>query len=317
VSSKGRTPFSFHKAYCDGHLGDYGWEADGRSERAETELVRRLGLVMVKRPRSVIWANTPPKTRQVVRLDIGAVQEDSSTLAKRLASETHLFKHLEALLPLYAGDVAERVVENLINGEKDLVWVLTRHSVEIMAEALEKACAANDVRARLREAGVRIWATHGEADIKARDQLASEYRAHKGAGVLVATMDSLPESISLYGATTEHYAQLHFQAGPMEQSENRPYLRGTSKLHILYYVPKNSVMERLESLVIPRLTTADKIGDSRDAAATAKAFEKQEETWEEMLTRLCSGGPEDGEPDLFSSSDAEDADLLESLDTDK
>ena len=35
-------------------------------------------------------------------------------------------------------------------------------------------------------------------------------------------MDSMPESISLYGATVEHYAQLHFLGGPMVQSENRP-----------------------------------------------------------------------------------------------
>jgi hypothetical protein len=108
-------------------------------------------------------------------------------------------------------------------------------------------------------------------------------------------MDSMPESISLYGATTEHYAQPHYLAGPMEQSENRPYLKGTSKLDIFYYVPKKTIVEKIINLLLKRLDTAGKIGQSKDASATAAVLQKKQETWEDFLARITASGPEDGE----------------------
>lgn len=306
----GRTPVKFHKKYCEGGKNSLGyWTADGRSEAAETELVERLSVLMIKRPREVIWKDTPPKTRQVIWLDIDAKDEDPNLLAKKLTSETHLFRALEKLLPYYVDDVIERVVENILNGEKDVIWVLTRDSVEIMANALEKACEAKDVRTRVREVNCRIWATHGDADVKARNDVARAYREHNGAAVIIATMDSLPESISLFGATTEHYAQLHYLPGPMEQSENRPYLKDTSKLHIVYYVPKNTVAERILNLLWPRLLTADKIGDSKDSSATHALFAKKEESFDDWLARLTANGPEDGEAVLGGSVGADDEPL--------
>ena len=294
-----RTPFTFHKAYCDGGLNSLGyWEADGRSERADTELVKRLNLLMIKPDRSVIWRDTPPKTRQVVMLDVG-IRDDVESLAKKLTNEKDLFKALERTLDHKTTDICERVLEELIVGEKTVIWTLTRASVEIMTTALEKACSARDVASRLREVKCKIWATHGEADERTRFNLAAQFREHKGSAVLIATMNSLPESISLFGATTEHYAQIHFLPGPMEQSENRPYLKDTSKLHIFYYIAKGTIDERMINILLPRLATADKIGSSKDAASQAEALGmKKEESFDDFIARLTSNAPEDGDSDI-------------------
>jgi hypothetical protein len=277
------------------------WEADGRSARADTELVQRLELLMIKRDRSVIWRDTPPKTRQVIYLDVGA-NDDADAIVKKLHNERDLYKALERTLEFKTDFICERVLEELMLGEKTIVWVLTRASVEIMARALEKACAARDVVTRLREANCRIWATHGEADVKARFEMAATYRSHQGAGVLIATMDSLPESISLFGASTEHYGQLHYLSGPMEQSENRPYLKNTSKLHIFYYIARHTVDERIVNLVLPRLAAADKIGSSKDAASQALALkDKTEEDINAFIERLTRSAPENAQADIFDA----------------
>lgn len=298
MRSVDRKPFAFHVRYAGGHKNALGyWEADGRTELAETELVKRLSLVMIKRPRDVIWKDTPPKTRQVVRLDVGTKEDQIKTLEK-LADERHLFKALEKTLIAKVDAICENVLESLGAGEKCLVWVLTRESVEIMTQALEKATSAKDVTTLMKQQRVRIWATHGEADVKVRNEVARDFREHGGAGVLIATMDSLPESISLFGATTEHYAQLHYLSGPMEQSENRPYLKDTSRLHIIYYIAKGTIDERMENIVLPRLMTADKIGASRDAEATAKAFEKQGESFADFISRLTANMPDDGDIEI-------------------
>jgi hypothetical protein len=302
-----RKPFVFHAAYCEGRKNDMGyWEADGRSIRAETELTKRLDLVMIKRPREVIWASTPPKTRQVVMLDVPAAEISTKALNK-LTQETHLFKALERTLEMKVDAICEHVLEELLLGEKTIVWVLTRESVEIMAQALERASVKKDVSTRLRETRCRLWATHGEADIKVRFDIAAQFREHQGAGVLVATMDSLPESISLFGASTEHYAQLHYLSGPMEQSENRPYLKGTSKLHIYYYVARGTVDERMVNMVLPRLATADLIGQSKDAAATSQLFTqgKPAESFEDFVARLTAHATDEVELDFDALTDTE------------
>ena len=65
-----RTPIKFHTAYCEGRIGPDGyWKADGRDEAREPELLKRLGLVRIKRARDVIWKVTPPKTRYPLVLD--------------------------------------------------------------------------------------------------------------------------------------------------------------------------------------------------------------------------------------------------------
>lgn len=293
-----RTPFAFHSAYCAGHINSLGfWEADGRSERAETELVPRLGILMIKRDRSEVWKDTPPKQRQVIRID-GPVREDTKDIIQAVKkSERHLYKRLEETLEYKVDHVCERVVEEMINGEKAIVWVLSRQSVEIMTTALEKELGSRDLATRMREVRCRLWATHGEADIKARRDLAADFRSHKGAGIIVATIDALPDSINLYGASTEHYAQMHYLPGPMEQSENRPYLEGTSRLHIFYYVVKGTVDEHVEQILIPRLQMADKLSASKDAAATHSALtaDQKVESFEEFIARLTRNVPDDSE----------------------
>jgi len=306
VGSK-RSPWKFLNAYCDGGLNAEGYyQADGRSERADTELVKRLELVMIKRPRSVTWKDTPPKTRQVVRLDVGAGDAEdkaSARLAKKVPSESTYYKALEHTLKLKTDAICENIVDGLAAGEKSVIWVLTRESVEIMASALEKATDRRHIAPMMRNRNGRLWATHGEAPVKSRIDLAAEFREHRGAGCIIATMDSMPESISLFGATTEHYAQLHYLPGPMVQSENRPYLMNTSRLHILYYIARGTIDERVLADVLPRIEAMDKIAGDKDAASMGLTLEKKQEALKDMWARLFSGGPDDGSVDLSSLTD--------------
>lgn len=281
-----RKPWSFGNAYCSAFRDEYGWNWDGRSDRADTELKRRLQHIMIRHDRKEIWKDTPAKTRQTIRLDVGA-SDDMTKAAKRLVRETHLFSALERTLELKKVDIVENVMEGLGSGEKAVVWVLSRASVEIMAEAIEKAAGSRAYAPLMREMKLRIWATHGEAPVKMRTDICREYVLHQGAAIIIATMDSLPESVSLFGATTEHYAQLHYMAGPMVQSENRPYLKETSKLHIIYYIAQGTVDERMEALVLPRVETLAALVEESDAMGISSALAKEsEESFDDFIKRL-------------------------------
>lgn len=307
-----RKPWKFFFQYAQAYRGEHGGIiADGCSERAETELVRRLKLLSIKHDRSVVWKDCAPKTRQVIRLDVGG-KDESSSLAKDL-NETHLWRALESTLELKVDSICENVIDGLGAGEKCVIWCLTRSGVEILAEAIEKAIEANDVRTLMRQQKVHVWATHGEANIDVRFQIAAKVRRHPGACALIATMDSMPESISIgpeierigskeiihQGVTTEHYAQLHYLPGPMVQSENRPYLKNTSKLHIIYYIAKGTVDERMERKVLPRVEIMAKLSEEKDAVGIQAALRRMKESPEDMLKRLFSSMPDsDGRADF-------------------
>lgn len=298
VSTK-RKPFKFHVAYCDGHTGEYGWVADGCSERGKTELKRRLDRLMIRHARAEMWKDTPPKTRQTIRLNVGLDDELPILGTPGDVQETHLFAALEQTLHYKMPAVCDGVISDLGVGEKTIVWVLTRESVEIATSALEEATENPKVSSLMRQENVRIWATHGEASTKARNQLAAAYREHKGAGVIVATMDSMPESISLYGATTEHYAQIHYMPGPMVQSENRPYLKGTSRLHIMYYLAMKTVDERVARKVLPRVEVMANLLEEQDASDMQSILkEERKESLRDYIARLCEGTPDDGIVDM-------------------
>jgi hypothetical protein len=79
----------------------------------------------------------------------------------------------------------------------------------------------------------------------------------------------------------------------MVQSENRPYLKDTSKLHIIYYIAKGTVDERVEKLVLPRVETMARIIGEKDSAAISEVLAQEEESFADMWKRLFSGGPDD------------------------
>lgn len=286
-----RPPFkSFHERYCQGSYSAEGyWKADG--ENRPEELAKRLDLLKISHPQEVVWKDVPPKQRSVIRIDVdGADAADD-----QFRGDGHLYKQLERTLRLKPklDAVVENVMTDLSAGAKTIVWVLSRESVEIVTAALEKATDKKSVRTLMRQRNVNIWATHGEADIKARFKLCADYVEHKGAGVIIATMDSLPASVSLFGATTEHYAQLHYLPGPMEQTEDRPYLKGISKLHIFYYIAKGTVDERVEQLLFKRLFAAKNINKSADSAQLQAVLRKKEESVRDQWERLFGKMPDD------------------------
>jgi hypothetical protein len=91
----------------------------------------------------------------------------------------------------------------------------------------------------------------------------------------------------------------------MVQTENRPYLKDTNKLHIIYYIAKGTIDERMERLLMPKIETVVATVNDSDASGINSAFEsgRVEESLESFLERL-SRGAADGEAD-FGDGDPE------------
>jgi hypothetical protein len=262
TSQTDRLPFAFHARYCEGMKDEYGWKADGRSIHVDTELKVRLPMFKIQRPRNLILSQMPPKVRQVVRVDAGDV---GSKKPRGSNDEARLASLLKKTFDAKVDFVTENVISELGEGNKCVVFVYLRASAEKMGKAIEAACKKHDVKSRMREVDTKIWTVHGDTSPQGRFEMARAFREHPKAGVFVATIDSVQVAISLKGASSVHFADLHWQPAALLQAEDRPYEVGITGLSILYYIVRGSVDEHIESIVLPKVRTLAEVVNEKGA----------------------------------------------------
>jgi len=283
-----RLPFAFHAYFCEGHKDDYGWKADGRSPAADTELPVRLSTFKIQRQRSVILSQMPPKTRQVIRVDPEAASVGSKK-PRSARGEAALASLMKKTFDIKVGAVVENVIGELSEGNKCVVFVYLRESATKMGKAIEVACKKHDVKARMREVQTQIWTVHDDTSPQGRFEMSRAFREHVGAGVFIATIDSVQVAVSLKGATTVHFADLHWQPAALLQAEDRPYEVGTTGLAIIYYIVRDSVDEHIESIVLPKVKTLAEVVDEQGAAdlRAALAGPQGTQTLNEILKAMA------------------------------
>lgn len=274
-------PKQFTERYCDGRHGAHGWEAKGRSN--EEELKRRLDVIMVSRQRSEIHAHMPRKQRRVLYLDNDKpVRRRDSGSAIGTAGQL-----IDAVAPLKHEAVIENVVSELAEGLKVYVLTFRPKHAERLANLLAKKMNSRLWRTRMNSVKAEVFLGQTEAGIspKRRRQLAASYREHHGAAVFVATIRSMPASISLMGATMVHMVDFDTSPSAMEQAEDRGYEPGTTGYSVTHYVVRNSIDDDFAAVVIPKFETKDKMFNDENAKNVLDAFQSDEETVKEVMRR--------------------------------
>lgn len=284
-----RLPFAFHSRYCDGHKDDYGWKADGRTHFADTELPARLSYVKIQRPRSQILVNMPPKVRQTIRIDDTRPSKRVARFSSGDDNTGKITKLLKSTFEAKVDTVVENVVGEIAQGEKVVVFTLLRQSAERLAKAIEKEAKKSENRTRMREVDLKIWLAHGDASTQARFEMARTFREHGGAGVFVTTIDAVQVAVSLKGASSVHFAELHWQPSAMLQAEDRPYEVGVAGLNIVYYIVRGSVDEHIEQVILPKVDTLARVVAEKGATEMNDALAgNTQESLEQLLTSLTA-----------------------------
>jgi len=273
----------FTKRYCAAYRGEYGWIADGRSN--ERELIERLSCLKIQRPRSEILSQMPTKQRSVFRIE----NEKPVKRRRNGSPRGSIAKMIAAIAPMKRPYVVANVLNELAEGLKTYVLTYRRNACEALGKAIEKEMNKREWRTRMRAVNAEVWQAQTEAGVstKARFEAARAFREHTGAGVFVATIDSMPGSLSLKGATSVHMTDFHTSPSAMEQAEDRPFEPGSTGLSIIHYVVSNSIDEDLEAIVIPKFEAKDKLLSDENAQNVLAAFKQlsEEETMEEVWAR--------------------------------
>ena len=322
----------FFERYCEGRAGEYGYESKGRSIYAETELVRRLGVVMVQRPREELFKDAPPVPHQVVRLELDKLpakaRPRTSGEVRRATGQVGVAAAIKAVSEAKRELVMDRLMAELAEGNKLVVFCYHVESAKRTFLALEKAIHSREYRSRMTQVNAQAWlatgsgrnATAPTADAErdgdddpptageqsepvgeidgarwarsadARYALAAAYRAHVGAGVIVSTIDAMPGSISLRGASSVHFIDLHWSPGAITQAGMRPWLPDVTDLTIIYYLAPGTVDDHIETEVLSKVETLARVAKERGAASMLAAFTQADEvrTAEAVWARLCA-----------------------------
>ena len=235
----------------------------------------------------------PAKQRQ-----IHYIEADKPVKTRRLANDKGRTKAVGRMIEQVSRMKRPYVIENALRdmSEGNKVYILTyaRKSCEQMAKELDKAVTkSREWSTRMRSVKAKVWAaqTVSGTTPETRFSMAQKFRDHEGAGAFVATIDSMPGSLSLRGATVVHMADFHHSPSAMEQAEDRPFEPGSHGPSIIHYVVKGSFDEHLESVVIPKFETKDALlndESSREYAATFSNVD-DDETLDQLFDRLCAG----------------------------
>lgn len=289
-------PYKFHARYCAGKFNESNyWESTGRSN--EAELIRRLDYCMLKRERSEILKDMPKKQREVILID-----PPVGFSPKHKANGTpagNIKKIVEQVARFKRPQVVANVMSELSEGLKTVVLTFHRSTCERLGKAIEAEMQKREYRGRMRAVNAECWMGQTTKGINStnRDKMATKFVAHQGAGVFVATIDSLRDGgISLAGATSVHMTDFHSSPSAMEQAEDRPNAVGIMQgLMIYHYVVKGTIDQHYESVLMPKFRVKDELLNDENAKNVISAFGPgdEKETVDAVWARHCAALEDD------------------------
>lgn len=251
----------FGKRYCDGKKTPFGWDFSGVSRTAELYTI--MTKIMLRRKKSDVLKDLPPKTRIIIPLQIDMkeyrrVEQDPET--KGTAKREKLLQaaargKLEAFL--------DWVEEFLATGQKLVVFAYHRDVVEAIYQEFKE------------------WAIKVDGTTKASDKQCAEdvFQNNKKVKLLVGNLKSAGEGLTLtaaYATATvellDHTPSLHLQA------EDRVLRIGQEADAVFAYY--FMAIDTIDEESIAELQKRSKVAaEVLDGETTGDFTTKQEETW--------------------------------------
>lgn len=259
-----RLPFSWDVRYCDGRKTDRGWYRDGCSAAVATELKFRRMFFTISRSKADVWDQVPRRQRSVIKLD---PPDGAAARAMRFvpgSGSGGLYRAIKATAKFKLDTVAESILEECLSsdtGVKVALFGFNRDTVYAARDKMAKLVAPKTEGSRGGEyarlaaaTSFRVWMVLGqEVTNEAKDAMCRAFREHTGSGVFIATLDAVPEGVSLRGASSVHFLDLHWNPMHLLQAEERPLEYGVDSVNIIYYLVMDTVDEYVYDVVVPKI----------------------------------------------------------------
>ena len=243
----------YTKQYCNARRGRFGYDVSGLSNA--DELHRKLRQVMVRRLKSDVLKELPPKQRSIIPIKISAESANACRDLMTDLKETRLSvddlvgqdaasAHFEArhlLMMAYqqsgigkAKSVAEFLLEWLTGSGTQKILVFAHHK-DVM-DVLEQAVAK-----KFKGGGhMRI---DGSVPPKERALRVKKFQTSPNIRVAILSMTAAGVGLTLTAASSVLFAELHWTPGVLAQAEDRCHRIGqVNAVNVMYAVCKDEDM---------------------------------------------------------------------------
>lgn len=241
--------FSFGLRYCDAHQESVTptkavWKFDGSSR--EEELGARLRHFMLRRTRSEVSIQLPPKSRQLISLTV-----PRRPLPKEI-NQTALRRHLEVAADAKLEQVEELLLAHLEAGNKVVCFTYRR----AVADRLANMAASK---------GFKAATLHGGVSTIRRAAAIEGVKAASGAALLTATIDACGLGINLSFASIGVFAEITWEPHEVLQAEARlGRVEGGHPVLFQYPIAAGTVDELVVGKVLAKLKVRDKVTGKHD-----------------------------------------------------
>jgi SNF2 family DNA or RNA helicase len=266
--------WGFGKRHCEGHQKEIEkrdgekmkvWDWSGKSH--VEELNQRLKHFMLRRTKEDVASELPPKTRQLVQLELLEYTNADRWWSISNKSETQIALGLAAELKV--PHTVQLALDCRENGSDVIVF------------CYQKA-VARKLKQEFAKKGVDAFLATGDESIERR--LKNAQLAKESHGILIATIDAMGTGIDkLSYADVLIFAELHYVPGKLLQAEDRAHRIGQLRpVNIYYLIGIGTIDELIRDRVLTKLMAfeeavgsvgesirRDLIGESEEQALAA------------------------------------------------
>ncbi|XP_075037055.1 DNA annealing helicase and endonuclease ZRANB3 isoform X2 [Mixophyes fleayi] len=242
----------YAKKYCNAHVRYFGnrtqWDYRGASNLED--LHQRLSSIMIRRLKSEVLTELPPKIRQRIPFDLpkevakemnasfeeweklmrypdSSTSETSSPFIQVMGLITRMFKQTALAKAGAVKDYIKMMLEN-----DKLKFLVFAHHLSMLQACTE---AAIESKARY----IRI---DGSVPSAERIHLVHQFQSDPDTRVAVLSIQAAGQGLTLTAATHVVFAELYWDPGHIKQAEDRAHRIGQSaSVHIHYLIAKGTL----------------------------------------------------------------------------
>lgn len=302
----------FGTRYCAGFYDRWTGDWNYRGSSNEEELRAKIGPIMLRRLKGDVLAELPPKTKSVVRMDIGAsgmAEVDRATKAaeKQAGFQTAALSSggfnfgslgelakLRAILGEQKAPAAVKYIRELAEESSDKIIVFGHHTAVL--DRLETG---------LRDLGVvRI---DGSTAVSDRQRLVKSFQTDPALRIFIGNIKAAGVGITLTAAPTVVFAEYDWTPGVNEQAEDRAHRFGQNKPVNIFYLVVDKSIDALIADVLLRKEVTLKTLLKKSTAEEHQTNQERKNTMEEdnrTITSAALGGALDAIGDGFKKAAA-------------
>uniref|UniRef100_A0A0X3P1Z3 SWI/SNF-related matrix-associated actin-dependent regulator of chromatin subfamily A-like protein 1 n=3 Tax=Schistocephalus solidus TaxID=70667 RepID=A0A0X3P1Z3_SCHSO len=251
----------FGLRYCAAKENPWGWDYSGCSNMQELQIILEA-TIMIRRVKSDVLSQLPPKRREVVILDPSLIKSASikhleckmsAVELKALEKHGELLRYFKETSRVKLSAV-EQYVSDLL--EADRKFIVFAHHVE-MLDAIHRLLDSKSVRF------IRI---DGKTPSDQRQVVCERFQLEEACKVALLSITAAGTGINLTAATLVVFAELFWNPGILIQAEDRAYRIGQQdSVNVRYLLAEGTADDHIWTLVKTKLDVLTRAGLNQES----------------------------------------------------